>query len=221
MVVIGIIVVLVLKLVLLNRGLRLPVFLSTYIMSDNLKFTKLNLQAAYYRAEYKYIKELCEKSEQDLRRFIKEQHPDQYDIIFSSPKKTNKETEKDEKEDVNSTEKPKNKDLKKLYRKIAEKTHPDKTGTDDNADLFSAAAKAYKDHNIAEMLDIASKLNIELPNPSIETILLLEENITAMDASVNHMKESIAWHWEQTKADPMARNTLLGLIAHQKGIILT
>ena len=63
-------------------------------MSDNLKFTKLNLQAAYYRAEYKYIKELCDKSEQDLRRFIKEEHPDQYDAIFSPPKNTKKENRK-------------------------------------------------------------------------------------------------------------------------------
>ena len=192
-------------------------------MSDNLKFVKLNLQAAYYRAEYKYVKELCEKSDQDLRNFIKEQHPDQYDAFFSSPENTNKETKKSDDlvENKDTTEKPKNKDLRKLYRKIAEKTHPDKIRTEDKTNLFSAAAKAYKEHNIAEMLNIASKLNIELPNPSMETILLLEENITAIDASINHMKESIAWHWEQAKNDTNARNTLLGLIAHQKGIILT
>ncbi len=132
------------------------------------KFKKLTLQYAYLQLEAEEVRDICTSVEPEIREYIKQHYPEHYDAFFKSlPNKTgsNKVTENDQieeeipyLEDVEheiKKKEPKNKDIKKLYRKIAEKTHPDKIGDNSLSESFSDAVKAYKENDIAKMLEIA------------------------------------------------------------------
>ena len=132
------------------------------------KFKKLTLQYAYLQLEAEEVNDICTQVEPEIREYIKQHYPEHYDAFFKSlPDKpgSNKVTENDQIEeeipDLEDIEheiekkEPKNKDLKKLYRKIAETTHPDKIGDNSLSELFSDAVKAYRENDIAKMLEIA------------------------------------------------------------------
>jgi hypothetical protein len=180
------------------------------------KYKKLSLQYSYLKLEFEEVKETCEKSENELRQYMKTNHPDEYNKFYGINNKKqdeqvhNLDPEIDENiEDVEkqSTDSiPKNKDLKILYRKIAEKTHPDKTGNNDLSGIFSKAAEAYKNNNLGLLLEIGSGLNIEITTLSPESLALLEENIKHISDDVFHQQQTTSWSWslceteEQKKA---------------------
>ena len=85
----------------------------------------------------------------------------------------------------------KNKDMKKLYRKIAEKTHPDKIDDKEMLEVFRTAASAYNNGDIATILEIAGNLNIELLELSKESIELLENNVKNITKEIDTMKNEI------------------------------
>ena len=227
----------ILKLGFLNRGLRLPVFLSTYNMSKKVK--KLTLQYAYLQVALEELKEICVNVEKEMREYMEKHHPQSYAAFYDAPQnieppekpenpdpimneeeiEENEETE----EDINNEEKaqtshePKNRDLKKLYRKIAEKTHPDKTGSNDHAEQFSEAAKAYSENDIATLLNLAGRFNIELLELSEESIVLLESNIKNLAMEIHQRKQTSAWAWSQCQSDE-ERESIIQQILTFKGV---
>ena len=108
---------------LLNRELRLPVLLPTYIMSSH-KIKKLTLQYAYLSLEKEEIDEKCQDAEAQIRSYIEKNCPNQYKQIYDSPapstnprgNKKGEETEEEIRveEEAPPSVTPKNKELKKL-----------------------------------------------------------------------------------------------------------
>jgi len=167
-----------------------------YNMSK-IKYRKLILQYAYLKLEKEEIDEVCLTVEKEMRSYLEEHYPDEYDSFFDSPKKQPASNAPEPEEEKPAA--PKNKDLKKLYRKIAEKTHPDKTGNNQHAGTFSRAALAYEKNDIAALLEIAGNLNIELMKLSAESVLLLENNIKTISKEIHSKKSTVAWAWSQAK----------------------
>ncbi len=132
----------------------------------NIKLKKLTLQYSYLLLEKDEVKEICTKVEKEIRQYMEDNYPEEYKKIQNS-KPTEVPENLDSDEDTQESDeiikpKIKNKDLKKLYRKIVEKTHPDKSGDNKYADDFSQAANAYSEGNLAKMLELAGNLNIEI-----------------------------------------------------------
>lgn len=101
-----------------------------------------------------------------------------------APKITDEvELEVDEMEDIN---------LKKLYKMLSLKTHPDKNGGDQK--LFIEVKQAYHDKNIFKLIMIASKLNVDISYIS-DAIELFEKSISQMQIKIENFKKTIAWHW--------------------------
>ena len=146
---------------------------------------KLSFQYFYLCLDLEETTELCNQANENMRKFLKEIYPDYYEEFYNPKPKvvdnqskedgeiSNTESEQDpeieevsENDPVEKEEEirsiPKNGDLKKLYRKIAERTHPDKVGTDEYSAIFSAAATAYAENNLAEILKICGNMNIEI-----------------------------------------------------------
>ena len=181
---------------------------------------KLTLQYAYLKLEKEETDEICSSVEPGIRRYMEEHYPEHYNNFFSPSKKTQAEEPVDEipeKNIDNEKQSTKNKDVKKLYRKIAEKTHPDKTGSNHYSDLFSEAAEAYNENNIATLLEIAGRLNIELSDLSSESVLLLENNIKLLAYKIHQKKQTAAWSWHQAKNDE-EREKIILLILQNKGV---
>jgi len=87
--------------------------------------------------EQEEIDEACNSVETEMREYMKKNYPEQFKNLWKENTKTPDEQNNPESipEESEAPEEetrqpiPKNKDLKKLYRKIAEKTHPDKVGS--------------------------------------------------------------------------------------------
>jgi hypothetical protein len=190
----------------------------------NIKLKKLTLQYSYLLLEKDELSIMCEKVEKEIRSYMKEKYPEEYDIMQNTPAQIFKESAIDESKDSDEAEeaeipKSKNKDLKKLYRKIIEKTHPDKTGNDKYASEFSRAAKAYSDGNLAEMLELSGHLNLDIIDLSENSIKLLKENVQTLVDDIVIIKKTWAWKWDNAKSEDVKLNIVKSIL-NQKGIKL-
>tara|TARA_Y100000592_G_scaffold79253_1_gene124917 strand:+ start:7 stop:582 length:576 start_codon:yes stop_codon:yes gene_type:complete len=183
---------------------------------------KLTLQYAYLKLEKEETDEICSSVEPEIRSYMEEHYPEHYKDFYSPPKtETPKESiEPPEEPEAPAEEKripPKNKDLKKLYRKIAEKTHPDKVGNNSHARMFSEASEAYSKNDIATLLNLAGSLNIELLDLSSESLELLENNINTIAMEIYKKKKTIAWAWHESTS-PEQKENLIRQVLSNKGI---
>jgi len=178
-------------------------------------FKKLSLQYSYLKLEKEEVDELCGSVEKKMRTYMEKNYPQYYNDFFADQSKDIKH--EDPKHQEKETKLPKNKDLKKLYRKIASKIHPDKTSDVDAANLFAEAAKAYADNDVGKMIEIASLNNIEITELSFETIDLLQKNIEEITRNIATKKNTSGWAWHKAKTDE-DKFKIIKYILHTKGV---
>lgn len=94
-------------------------------------------------------------------------------------------------------------ELKKLFRRIADLTHPDKNsgrGMSDEqienlAALFRKARGAYESDNWYTLYTIAVELGLDIKDPSMEQVEWIEEDIIKTLAKIAYLSNLTAWHW--------------------------
>jgi hypothetical protein len=188
----------------------------------SIEIKKLIFQVSYLSAEYNEIMYKCDSIDQEIGEYIKENYPEQYkDFLKQQVPDTNdaEATENDieiNSEDENDYQKKcQNKDLKKLYRKIIEITHPDKA--EDKEDIFREATKFYKEENLAKLLEIAFELRIKINELSDESLEMVQENIEDLEIKVGSLKKSTAWAWHNCDSGE-DKDILAQMILSYKGI---
>jgi len=82
--------------------------------------------------------------------------------------------------------------MKKVYRKVANKTHPDKKGG--NEEMFKIAAKAKKNNDFGQLLEMADELEIDI-ELSNELIDEMNKQCNAVVNNINTIKTTTAWTW--------------------------
>lgn len=91
----------------------------------------------------------------------------------------------------------KNDNIKKLYRKISKKLHPDKNLMNENSkEEFIKLQNAYQEDNLIELILIAEENKIEIDDEIIgdpENIEIIKDNIISFEKKINHIKNSFAW----------------------------
>ena len=103
--------------------------------------------------------------------------------------------QKEPEEEKETKDEERDPELKKIYRKVVEKSHPDKVGSDLYADVFSKATKAYKDNNIAELIFSAISLGIEIDFPNEKFLIDLQSEISNLEKTLHTKSASFAWLW--------------------------
>jgi len=117
---------------------------------------------------------------------------------------------------------------KKLYRKIAKETHPDKYDQLDITenekeclhDIFKRAAEAYETDDVPEMLRLALILDIDVQDMGLdesEVLQFAEKAIIKTQAEMEKMAESFVWMWGTTKGQIDLRVRLLDAYLRQTG----
>ena len=81
--------------------------------------------------------------------------------------------------------------MKKVYRKVAAKTHPDKGGDEE---MFKIAAKANKNNDFGQLLEMADELEIDI-ELSNELIDEMNKQCNAVVNNINTIKTTTAWTW--------------------------
>ena len=179
-----------------------------------LELKKLIFQISYLNAEQNEILYKCDSIDQEISDYIKQNFPEQYKE-FVKPNETTTESIIEEDNDSDSQVKCQNKDIKRLYRKIVELTHPDKA--EDQEDIFRKATRAYKEENLAILLEIASELRIKINELSDESMEIVQGNVQVLEIKVEELKQSTAWAWHNCKSDK-EKDMLARMILSYKGI---
>lgn len=82
--------------------------------------------------------------------------------------------------------------LKSMYKKIASKTHPDKTGGEEA--LFKKVVEAYENSDVIKMMSIAREENINILIKE-EDINQIEKDFAKRKESLETRKNTLRWVW--------------------------
>ena len=94
-------------------------------------------------------------------------------------------------------------ELKKLFRRIAEQTHPDKVRANGFSEkeiarlrcIFMRAREAHDNENWYILYSIAIQLGLEIEEPTAEEIDWIEEDIKKTLAAIAAIASLSAWNW--------------------------
>jgi len=137
---------------------------------------------------------------------------------------TVEESEEDEKEKEEET--PEDRVLKKLFRKIVFKSHPDRLGDEVSElervrliSLYDQAVSAHDDKNWALMVVTAIKLDVELPEEAEEMVDKIEDEARELEEKIASETTGIAWqfyHAAEEEKEKIIENYLAMLALSKK-----
>ena len=130
------------------------------------------------------------------------------------------------KEDIEKENPDRDPIFKKLFRKIVVKCHPDKMDKNlsikqkaEYIDLYELANQANGENNMALLITVAIKLEIELDEEYFEHVESISEESKSVEKEIEGIQNSIAWCWYHT--DVERRDMLLNnYISHMENILL-
>lgn len=88
--------------------------------------------------------------------------------------------------------------LRKIYRGIAKKTHPDKISDVRLNDIYIMASKMYESNDVIGIYSICDQLGIPY-ELSIEDGDILKSQISMMKERVSFMESTFTWKWYHTE----------------------
>ena len=95
----------------------------------------------------------------------------------------------------------KDEELKKVFKKIARKTHPDllynKSAFERGKKeaLFRNAKLAIEEEDFFELSKIAKELGIEPPQPTKKHVKMMEKTVEKISGEIKTIKGTVAWVW--------------------------
>jgi len=94
----------------------------------------------------------------------------------------------------------KNKMLKKLYYKVSKIAHPDKCNDKIKNKMFINAKEYYESNILIGLLEICTRLDIELDLQEIEKkeFVIIYNNIKNIETDIKKFKDSVSWKWSNS-----------------------
>ena len=112
------------------------------------------------------------------------------------------------KEDIEKENPDRDPIFKKLFRKIVVKCHPDKMDKNlsikqkaEYIDLYELANQANGENNMALLITVAIKLEIELDEEYFEHVESISEESKGVEKEIEGIQNSIAWCWYHTDVE--------------------
>lgn len=101
------------------------------------------------------------------------------------------------------------KEYKNLYRKIANATHPDKVGNDeDKKNIFQEVNSAVNNEDYFKLIEVAMELDLEIPEEVPLDLHLLDKKITSANSQIKQMTKTIAWEWYHVEEEETKRTLI-------------
>lgn len=141
--------------------------------------------------------------------------------ILGNKKKSQELTEpRPEPEIMEVKTKKRSEALRKVYKEIAKKTHPDTLiGLDvdeqeKKKSLFQGAQEAIDESNLVGLLEIAEELDIEIESEKEEQIEVIKKNVKQIKKRLKEIKETTAWQWFYAENDEDKHDIMLAYMQH-------
>lgn len=105
--------------------------------------------------------------------------------------------------------------IKKIYREIVKKTHPDRIGNEDYLDIYMEATKASDEFDVFTLFKICTKLDIPMDLDSNDKVIL-EYLINNKKDELTVLESSFIWKWITSTTDE-EKNLLINLFLQKHG----
>lgn len=171
--------------------------------------------------DLEYLREMASEINSDFSSALAaKKRPD----LFES-KKVEQMAEDDE-ESVEKESAARDPLFKKLFRKIVVQCHPDRMDEDlplkqkaERLEFYDLANKANDEDNMALLIVVAIKLEIELSEEYIEHVEKIEEENKKIEKEIENIQSSVAWTWYHAEEDK--RDSILNsYIKHMESVLL-
>jgi len=171
----------------------------------NIQLQRLIRKYEFLLEDWQDVKEIGQSANQEMSREI---HANKPDNILESDF-TTEEAEEDEEQHEESAS---DAELKKLFRKVVVKCHPDKLGADVSdveririAELYDQAIEAHDDKNWALMIIVAIKLGVELPAEADDMLEQIQENAIELEQKISKETSSVVWQFYHADEEEKAK----------------
>lgn len=174
--------------------------------SDKLKKIEFKRMLKRYESaleDLEYLEEMSSEINSDFNSALAAKK--RQDIFENDKLEEMSEESKKDESDVSSSRDPL---FKKLFRKIVVKCHPDRMDPDlsikqqaEYIDLYDQANKANDEDNMALLITVAIKLEIELSDEYMEHVEKIKEEADKIEKRIENIQNSIAWKWYHAPED--------------------
>ena len=145
---------------------------------DDLLLKKLKSEYLYLKDEKDYQQQIFNKAQSEFKDYF-------------NPKLGVQEQKPQKKQ---SKRKPKirTKRLNRLYKKLAQKIHPDKkTGDKDD---FADLKKSVDENDVEKIIDLATDYGIDI-NEDIDSVDFYENRIEELKGKIDHFSKTVVMQW--------------------------
>ena len=111
------------------------------------------------------------------------------------------------------------KKLKKIYKEIVKKTHPDKIDSEKYLEMYITSKKAFEENNIIDLYSICIDLEIdfEYDDTDIQSMLSI---IDSKKSKLKNLESSYLWLWVHSPNDSEKEKIInLFIQTHHKNVI--
>ena len=160
--------------------------------------------AEAFKSEFAFIEWKKQQERQKAEQELQEQEQNSVEEPETEEPEIEDETpEEEEEETLEQDKKPSEtpSELKKLYRTIAQKTHPDKTTDERLNEIFKLSAEAMQEENWMALVEFAGELNLDIEFLSDETCKAVEDSIDRNQKKISVIKNTFSYIWSCQKDD--------------------
>ena len=160
------------------------------------------MKVKYLYAKIDYQQEVFQQAKLDFEEYAKK-FCEEEGIEIQEPEMGNKTTDVDIRREgvefISEDVEAQSEHIKKLFRKIAIMTHPDKliklsdSERERKTKLFLKAREAAEAGKWFALVETANNLGIETPKPDEEQIGLLQTESSIVDKEIRNIEASYAW----------------------------
>jgi hypothetical protein len=197
---------------------------------QELELKRIMKELDFYESDYEYKNEIVMQAEMQFIKNVNDflsQNPELKAIFDEKIQKRledniKKKTKEEEEEELNDNLTEDDKEdikfrspkMKKLYREIVKKTHPDKIKDKKLNDIYIKATKYYDDGDLLYIYKICSDLHIYY-EIEIEDNEFLKDKIVSFKDKINFIQATYTWKWNFTENESAKNLIILDYIKGQ------
>ena len=182
--------------------------------SLQLKYKKLKYELKYLELEVEETEDKFRECINNFEKALREKMGNDFeDPNKDKGVKLNQKKQEQIKNDKQSSE------VKKVYRKIVSKTHPDKLEQLPNNTIkkklikhYKKAVEHYNNNNVVGLFDLADELDIKLPEIDESYIEKMSTEVMSLRNKIKRYKDSNAWIWYHSTGE-MAENIMNQIVS--------
>lgn len=167
------------------------------------KVKKITMKASLVKME---LEDLSEENAENQKK-LSSDFSDEFKFLeWKRKSKENKQTNIIEKpltgeEDLETASYEAPSEIKKIYRTIALKTHPDRIEDEYLNEIFREAAQAMEEENWMLLVELCGELGLDIGFISDETCEIIEESILKNSKQITIIKSSFSYMWSKQKTE--------------------